>query len=139
HLDELYRTAKFDHADGDAPIYAADERLFQKGREPRCGRRASHDVLQLRSHSSNLEDDARRCGRCRRPRLDYRRDHWAVRFKMSHYRNSGVERGSRCSLKWLWLRKGGNQPRAAHTTSRLPRGPPSHVRIRTKELLCALL
>jgi hypothetical protein len=50
------------HADAHAPVYAIDECVFKEDRKPRRCDCAAYDVLQLRSHSSDVEGDTRNGG-----------------------------------------------------------------------------
>ena len=50
HQHVLCRTGEPHDADAHAPVHAADERLFQEGREPRAFDGAVHDLLQFGPH-----------------------------------------------------------------------------------------
>ncbi len=49
HQHVARRAVQPDDADGDAPVHPFDQRVFQEGREPRCGGRPALHVRQLRA------------------------------------------------------------------------------------------
>src|SRR5574341_773598 len=83
HLHELRGTAQPDDADADAPLHAADERLFKEGGQPQGGSRFLRYVVQLRADSSIAPGDARNGGGCDRSCLGGRRNRSAR--KLMHY------------------------------------------------------
>lgn len=62
-IDQLCRAAEPDHAYEHAPVYAANQRVQQKGRESRLRRGAPLHALQLRTDSQNATCHSSDAGR----------------------------------------------------------------------------